>query len=195
MQSEVNREGFIFTWQVLEYLCNLIVVTNSKVYILVMLMVYMDKTKRYGEAYAFFDCNAGLNEVSQQIDYIVSRFPEADQSKLELSLSRISNFRKKSNDTGLLQAIDSFPLYPNVNSEAKKLKEIAEPLKMTDLRYVLAAKYNPGTNADAAKALGDIMNGMYAGHGDEPRFACQIVGKNSKGDYGVWRDDIKRKRS
>lgn len=144
-----------------------------------------------GTAYAFFDCNASLDEVHQEVCDIKSCLPRDTQSKLELSLQTIPNFRRTSTDLDLLQAIDNVPLHPIYHSKARELKEAAAntPLSMKDLRYALTAKYTPGTNNDAGDALCFIMTGIYASYSDDSRFLGQIIGKSSNGEYGFWEND------
>ena len=150
----------------------------------------VDQTKKQvGEAYAFFDCKASLEEVHQEIGDLASNLSRDTLSKLELSLREMSDFRKSSNDIELLQALDSVPFYPIFHSEARKLKEEATPMRMKDLRYALTAKYTPGTNNDAGDALCFIMAGIYARYSDDALFLGQIVGKGPDGQYGFWGND------
>ena len=142
-----------------------------------------------GEAYAFFDCNASLKEVHEKIGEIAPTLPRSTQSKLELSLSEMSDFRKSCNDTELLHVLDSVPFYPIFNSKARKLKEEAKPIRMKDLRYALTAKYTPGTNNDAGDTLCYVMNSIYAKYSDQMLFPGQIVGKCPDGTYGPWEND------
>jgi len=145
--------------------------------------------KQVGEAYAFFDCRASLKEVNNEMGALVSTLPKKTQSKLELSLNGMSDFRKSSNDLDLLQALDSVKLYPIFHRKARKLKEKATPIKMKDLRYALTARYTPGTNDDAGDALCYIMNGIHARYSNDILFPGQIVGKGSDGQYGLWSND------
>ena len=141
-----------------------------------------------GTAYAFFDCNGSLGEVHKEIKDLASALPRDTQSKLELSLEGMSNFRKSSEDLELLHVIDSVPLYPIFSAKARKLKKEATPLRMSNLGYVLTAKYD-GTNNDAGDALCYLMNGVRARYNMDLVFPGQIVGKGSNGHYDFWQNE------
>jgi hypothetical protein len=130
-----------------------------------------------GTAYAFFDCNASLKEVNEEVEDRVFNLSSDTQSKLEISLNEMSDFRKSCEDIKLLNVLDNVPFY---------LKEKATLGRMKDLKYALTARYASGTNNDAGNALCTIMNGVEARYHKDISFTSQIVGRCPNREYGPW---------
>ena len=136
----------------------------------------MKHKREIGKAYAFFDCNASKGEIEAELPIIrsLSRTP----SKLELSLKEVKNLGKNREvDSDLLKYVGEKEIYPTFPSRFKDLMETAKPIKMTDLKYMIEAKYPDGTNEDTANELGDVMSGIYAEYGNDEPFNVAVVAK------------------
>ena len=159
------------------------VVTNRKIYILVLPLINMIKeAQNYGTAYAFFSCNDPIEKVHKEVKNIASNLLRDTQSKLELSLKKMPDFRKSINDRELVEALDTATL--NFGPQSKK-----KPIKMSELKYALTAKYRPGTNEDAGDALCIVMNGLYFKYNSDMFLTSPIVGKGSDGHYVTWENE------
>ena len=97
-----------------------------------------------GEAYAFFDCNAPMTQVAQEIPKI-RKLVETHKG-LELFLAK-----------------DALPLMrSNINNVDPELVEIALNAKDAGIKYVLAARSLPNmTNRQTAEELSTILNQAY----------------------------------
>ncbi|MEK6819082.1 MAG: hypothetical protein AABY10_04075 [Nanoarchaeota archaeon] len=91
------------------------------------------------EAYAFFDCDAPIDRIAEEIPTI-RKLVETPR-KLELHLSEISQADIKRYDS--------------------KLSEIASEAREADMRYVLSAKSTDMTNHQLADELSAILNQAY----------------------------------
>ena len=139
-----------------------------------------EKESSVGKAYGFFDCNASKEEIEVELSTIrkIDKIP----SKLELSLMEVNDLEKsRAVDPGLLQFIRQNEIYATFPSKYKDLIKTAKPIKMTDLKYVIAAAYPNARNEEAANELGDVMNRIYRRYGNGEPFnvaiACKIDGE------------------
>lgn len=144
---------------------------------------------RVGTAYGFCNADAPITKVQKDIEKLASQLPRETQSKLELELADMATFRATSKDLQLLQDIDNVPAYPTFPSGAKKLKEQLKPTRLKDLKYVITARYAPGTNEDAGNALCHVMNGLFKKYGRGKLYTGQIIGKAPNGEYVSWENE------
>lgn len=144
-----------------------------------------------GEAYAFFNCSASKEELNSEIPAI--REEAQIPGNLELTLTTTKELEKAENtDPRLLDYIRNNQMYSTFSENRRELKAVAQPYRMTDLTYVLKARYANKTNDEAAMQLGDAMNQVYRTHGNDEGdevFTAEIVGKDENGEYGPWSND------
>ncbi len=136
-----------------------------------------------GKAYGFFDCRASKQEIEAELPYI-REFIETTGS-LELSLGEVRELEgSRETDSDLLQFIRESEIYPVLPGPLFRLMRKTEPIKLTDLCYVLKATYPDATNIEAADELVAILNQAYNSslYNDEEPFYGAIVYKE-KGEY------------
>ncbi len=125
----------------------------------------------FGEAYAFFDCNAPVTQIAEEIPYIRSLVQTP--KRLELYLA----------ERALPVIGNSWNHKPaNVDSE---LIEIAREAAEAEIRYVLAARSPPNiNNHQTANELAAILNQAYQSplYQDGEQFRGDIVYKD-RGRY------------
>lgn len=129
-----------------------------------------------GKAYGFFDCNASKEEIETELPAIrkIARIPLS----LELSLMEVENLeRNRKVDPDLLQFIRENEIYATFPSKYRDQMKTAKPIKMTDLKYVIAAAYPNEINEEAANELGDVINGVYTIYGNGEPFNVAVVCK------------------
>lgn len=96
--------------------------------------------KYFGGAYAFFDCNAPITQIAQEIPAI--REVVNTPRKLELFLTENALF--------------------SIDRDDSELLEIARDAKEANIKYVLAARSLPNmTNRQTADELAAILNQAY----------------------------------
>jgi hypothetical protein len=96
----------------------------------------------YGEAYAFFDCNASIEQIAEEIPTI--RTLAKTPRRLELFLR-----------------VNALPVI-SYNSFDSELLRICLDAKDADIKYVLAARSPPNiTNLQTADELAAILNQAY----------------------------------
>ena len=113
-----------------------------------------------GEAYAFFNCNASIQEIEGELPAI--REAVGTPSELELSLTQGTD--KVTGD--------------------EKLIALAQEAKESGINYTLRAEYYGGTNTQAADELASVINQAYQSQlyrANEP-FSGQIVHEEN-GNY------------
>jgi len=96
-----------------------------------------------GEAYAFFDCNAPITQIADEIPFI--RDLVKTPRRLDLYLAE-----------------RTLPLIGNSGKVDSELAQIAMEAKDADLKYVLAARSTPNRdNRQTADELAGILNQAY----------------------------------
>jgi len=147
--------------------------------------LWVPEKKGVGRAYAVFDCPDSPDAVRKEIGHIVFNLLEKDKSKLELSLSTMTDFNRLNKDQDLARVINEAQVHSISygNTKQKVSKE------MRDLGYVLSAEYNPGTNNDAGDALNVVMAGIQSRYFQNKPFLSQIAGRDPQGYYKPWTSD------
>ena len=108
----------------------------------------------FGEAYAFFDCDASRLEIEKSESQIRSKAktPKSLQMMLHEGISGLNLDEK-------LFVLINFPDdYRVMSSERFKQEYEEERRPLASMKYVLAANYRGASNEDAANELGDVMN-------------------------------------
>jgi hypothetical protein len=115
------------------------------------------EVKKYGKAYAFFDCKASKEQIEAELPTI--RECVRTPSNLELSLTE-----------GVEKLIGD-----------KKLMIIAQEAKDSRMKYVLEAKYEKATNEKTADEVVAILNQAYQSplYTDKEEFRGGIVYQNN----------------
>ncbi len=110
-------------------------------------------TKTYGEAYAFFDCNASKKQIEAELPTI--RECVKTPSNLELSL---------------IEGVE------NLRGD-KKLTAVAKKAIDSGMKYVLEARYEGATNKQTADEVAAILNQAYQSplYSDKEEFRGGIV--------------------
>ncbi len=162
-------------------------------YIIIQKGVIMDnKSEKIGEgeAYAFFNCDASAEQVSNRVKELVDGLPReyGDSSRLELTLDSVNNFRQSTKDTKLIEILDNAHILPIIGTD---VKDQGGRVAMKDLKYALSAKYKFGTNRDAADALVYAMNGIYSTYNKQGSFTGIILSKQDDGEYHAYGDKAK----
>jgi len=147
-----------------------------------------DLVEKAGEAYAFYDSGASIDDMLKIVLNAATKIPKKDIARLRLSLSEMVDFRESCEDLELLHVLDSVPTYPAFRQGARRLANQVKSGRMKDWKYALRAEYDRGTNEDAGNALCTVMNGVYAAQSSHMLFPGEIVGKGDDGKYSRWED-------
>lgn len=135
-----------------------------------------------GIAYAFFNCNAELEQIEENMPEIRSDAFTPDE--LELRLLSTDDISSLGLDRKIMKIIkekrDHRILKSGVHVDAPEL------IPLTDLRYLLFGEYPNRTNEDAANELADIMNVIYGYSSDKLVFNARIL--YEKNDEYVFRE-------
>ena len=130
--------------------------------------------KKYGNAYAFFDCRASKEQIEAELPTI--RQCVKTPSNLELTLTD-----GPCKFIGL-DVLGKAALAGNPVDD--QLRAIALEAKESGMRYVLQAKYEGATNRQAADEVASVLNQAYNSplYGDKAEFRGGIVYQD-KGKY------------
>ena len=121
---------------------------------------YMEKETTYGQAYAFFNCEASKEKIEAELPFI----RECVRTPSELELSLTEGFKNLTGDDQLMALV----------REAKE----------DGMRYVLKAKYKDATNKRTADEIADILNqASQTPLCEQEELRGKIVYQNERGEY------------
>ena len=132
-----------------------------------------------GKAYAFFDCDASVQEIERSMPQIrdEARTPKGLQMLLHEGISGLKL------DKTLSKQIQYPDDYRVMSSERLKQGCEKERKPLSDMRYSLVANYEGASNEDVANELGDVMNMIHRRFNrDQGMFRGAVVYKKN-GEY------------
>ena len=178
------------------------VVTNIKVYILQSACISMvnqskkndarswDKWKKsgaigningrdFGEAYAFFDCDALKQKIEKSEPQIRSeaKTPKGLQMLLNEGISGLQL------DKTLAEQIQYPDDYRVMSSEGIKQGYTEERRPLASMKYVLVANYRGASNEDVANELGDVINVIHRKFNKDQGIFSGAVVYEKNGEY------------
>lgn len=92
-------------------------------------------------------------------------------------------------DSDLVKYIGENSIYPIFPEKFKAQMKNAKPIKMSDLRYILEAKYPDATNEQAAEQINGVSNYLYYTFGNNKPFNYDVIARAPDGEYHLWGTD------
>ena len=146
------------------------------------------QAKDYGRAYALMDFKASKEEIESELPF--AREAARTPSQLEILVREIKDLKTdRTVDSDLVKYIGENSIYPMFPEKFKAEMKNAKPIKMSDLRYMLEAKYPNATNEEAAEQINAVSNYLFYTFGDNKPLNYDVIGKAPDGQYNPWRND------
>jgi len=146
------------------------------------------EAKNYGRAYVFMDLEASKKQVEDELP----RAREVDKtpSQLEISVREVKELiADKTTDLDLVRCMHENEIFPSVPSSYSGSRSKIKQKRMSDLRYVLEAKYPGATNEQTSEAMNDIPNHLYNTFNKGRPFYAINISKAPDGQYRDWEID------
>ena len=139
----------------------------------------------FGEAYAFFDCDASRQEIERYMPEIryEARTPKSLRILLQEGISGLQL------DETFAEQI-SYPAdYRVMSSERLEQGYEEERRSLSDLQYVMVARYRVADNEDTAGELGDILNVIHRRFNRDKGLFRGAVAYEKDGEYILKEED------
>jgi len=137
--------------------------------------------KNYGTAYAFMDLDASIKQVRDELPRVL--VAAQTPSELEVSVREVKDLiNDRKIDSALVEYIRAVNVKPagHFNRPSKK---------MSELKYVVEAKYPNAEDKQAAEQLTDVSNNLCYAFNYKKPFYAEIVAKAPNGRYMSWTND------
>ena len=132
------------------------------------------RPEKVAKAYAFFNLDASKQEIAK--DLPKTRDAMGLPSQLELSIKDMRDFVKDpQTDPKLINYINRGKTNAIIPSNLKHLKGSLNPVKVTDLNYVIEARHPNYANDMTAQELSRVMAGLQDTFAYEKPFYTDIV--------------------
>lgn len=141
-----------------------------------------------GRAYAFMDFEASKKQIEYELPK--ARKAAGTPSRLEISVREVKELiEDRTTDPELVRCISQNSICPLVPKGYDGPTSKTESRRMSDLKYVLEAKYSNATNKQASEEITDVTSFLgYTFSKDKP-FYSLIISKDPNGQYRPWTND------
>ena len=152
------------------------------------MMSMTKEAKKCGTSYAFMDLGASKEQIEDELPR--ARKAAVTPSQLEISVRTVKDFlADKTTDKDLVKCVGENSICPLVPKGYNAPANPTWSRKLSDLKYVIEARYPHATNEQAAAEITDVSKHLYDIFGDNKPFYFLTINKAPNGEYLPWEKD------